>query len=53
MPMMRGGTPAVATPSIRAIGVSPSRAAALSEAMIVAAAPSFTPEAFATAAVDL
>ncbi len=43
--MMRGGTPAVAPPRMRAIGVRPCFFAAASEAMISAAAPSLTPEA--------
>ena len=45
MPMMRGATPAVAPPSMRAIGVRPYFLAAASEATISAAAPSLTPEA--------
>ena len=45
MPMIRGGTPATAAPSTRARGVRPLRLAASSEAMMIAAAPSLTPEA--------
>ena len=45
MPMMRGATPAVAIATTRARGVRPCLFAAASEAMISAAAPSFTPEA--------
>ena len=43
--MMRGGTPATAAPRTRARGVRPLRLAASSEAMMIAAAPSLTPEA--------
>ena len=43
--MMRGATPAVAPPIMRAIGVRPCFFAASSEAMIKAAAPSLTPDA--------
>ena len=43
--MMRGATPAVAPPRMRAIGVRPYFLAAASEAMISAAAPSLTPDA--------
>ena len=45
MPMIRGGTPATAPPTIRARGVRPLRFAASSVATIRAAAPSLTPEA--------
>ena len=45
MPMIRGGTPATAAPTTRARGVRPLRFAASSEATIIAAAPSLTPEA--------
>src|SRR6266516_2210171 len=45
MPMIRGGTPAEAAPSTRARGLSPWRLTAASDAMIIAAAPSLTPEA--------
>ena len=46
MPMMRGATPALAMPRIRARGVRPWRRTAASLATIIAAAPSLTPEAF-------
>jgi hypothetical protein len=45
MPMMRGGTPAVAMPMTRARGVRPWRAAAPSLASSSAQAPSLTPDA--------
>ena len=45
MPMTRGGTPAEAMPMMRAYGVRPCFFTAASEAMIIAAAPSLTPEA--------
>ena len=45
MPMMRGGTPAEAMPRTRARGVRPWRFTASSDAMIMAAAPSLTPDA--------
>ena len=45
MPMMRGGTPADAMPRMRARGVRPCAFTAASDAMIIAAAPSFTPDA--------
>jgi hypothetical protein len=43
MPMMRGGTPAVAMPTTRARGVRPWRPAAASLATSSAQLPSFTP----------
>ena len=43
--MMRGGTPTLAIPAIRASGVRPWRPTASSEATISAAAPSLTPDA--------
>ena len=43
--MMRGGTPADAMPVMRARGVRPCAFTAASDAMIIAAAPSFTPDA--------
>ena len=45
MPMMRGGTAAEASPRIRARGVRPCFFTAASDARIIAAAPSLTPEA--------
>ena len=45
MPMMRGGTPAMAPPRMREMGVRPCCFIAASEAMRRAAAPSFAPEA--------
>ena len=45
MPMMRGGTAADASPRMRARGVSPCFFTAASEARIIAAAPSLTPDA--------
>jgi acetyl-CoA acetyltransferase len=45
MPMIRGGTAADASPRMRARGVSPCFFTAASEAKIIAAAPSLTPEA--------
>src|SRR5438477_285562 len=45
MPMMRGGTAAEANPRIRARGVSPCFFTAASDARIIAAAPSLTPDA--------
>ena len=44
-PMMRGGTPAVAMPLMRASGCRPKRSTAAREATSRAAAPSLTPEA--------
>ncbi len=53
MPMIRGGTPAMAPPRMRAMGVRPCLFAAASEAMIRAAAPSLTPEALPAVTVPL
>ena len=44
-PMIRGATPAVAAPRMRATGVRPCFSAASGEAMTSAQAPSLTPEA--------
>ena len=45
MPIIFGSTPAVAIPIILARGVRPYRRAASAEAISIAAAPSFTPDA--------
>ena len=51
-PMMRGATPAVAMPTMRAFGVKPCAPAAASEAIKSAQAPSLTPEALPAVTVN-